>query len=72
MIENNKLKNIKIEELKEQIVQIETVIQQLRTLLDVKENDFTMLDIVRSVREAKENKREDMKIRNQDYILECL
>ena len=65
LTENNKLKNIKIEELKEQIVQIETVIQQLRTLLDVKENDFTMLDIVRSVREAKEKKREDMKIRNK-------
>ena len=65
LTENNKLKNIKIEELKEQITKIETVIQQLRTLLDVKENDFTMLDIVRSVREAKEKKKEEMKIRNK-------
>ena len=65
LTENNRLKNIKIEELKEQIKQIETVIQQLRTLLDVKENDFTMLDIVRSVREAKEKKKEEMKIINK-------
>jgi len=65
LTENNKLKSSKIEELKEQITQIETVIQQLRTLLDLKENDFTMLDIVRSVREAREKKRDDMKIRNK-------
>ena len=65
LTENNKLKNMKIEELKEQITQIETVINQLRTLLDVKENDFTMLDIVRSVREAREKKKEEMKIRNK-------
>ena len=65
LTENNKLKLMKIEELKEQIKQIETVIQQLRTLLDVKENDFTMLDIVRSVREAREKKNEEMKIRNK-------
>ena len=62
--ENNKLKNLKIEELKQQIKQIETVIKQLRTLLDIKENDATMLDIVRSVREAKEKKREEMEERN--------
>ena len=65
LTENNKLKNTKIEELKEQITKIETVIHQLKTLLDVKENDFTMLDIVRSVREAKEKKKEEMKIRNK-------
>ena len=62
--ENNKIKNIKIGELKQQINQIETVIKQLRTLLDVKENDATMLDIVRSVREAKAKKREEMVLRN--------
>ena len=62
--ENTKLKNLKIEELKEQITQIETVIKQLRTLLSVKENDATMLDIVRSVREAKEKKMEEMSVRN--------
>ena len=65
LIENNKLKSMKIEELKEQITKIETVIQQLRTLLDVKENDFTMLDIVRSVREAREKKKEDMTLINK-------
>ena len=63
-MENNKLKNIKIEELKQQINTIEEVIKQLRTLLDIKGNDATMLDIVRSVREAKEKKREEMEIRN--------
>ena len=65
LTENNKLKSMKIEELKEQITKIETVIQQLRTLLDVKENDFTMLDIVRSVREAREKKKEDMTLINK-------
>ena len=62
--ENNKLKNLKIDELKQQISQIETVIQQLRTLLSIKENDATMLDIVRSVRETQERKREAMEVRN--------
>ena len=62
--ENNKIKNLKIEELKQQIIEIETVIKQLKTLLDVKENDATMLDIVRSIREAKAKKREEMEIRN--------
>jgi hypothetical protein len=62
--ENNKLKNLKIDELKQQISQIETVIQQLRTLLSIKENDATMLDIVRSVRETQERKREEMEVRN--------
>ena len=62
--ENNKLKNLKIDELKQQISEIETVIQQLRTLLSIKENDATMLDIVRSVREAQEKKREEMDVRN--------
>ena len=74
LTENNKLKNMKIEELKEQINKIEIVIQQLKTLLDVKENDFTMLDIVRCVREAREKKQEEMKIRNKtgDKIEELL
>ena len=62
--ENIKLKNLKIEELKQQIVQIETVIKQLRTLLDVKENDATMLDIIRSLREAKQKKSKDMSVKN--------
>ena len=65
LTENNKIKNMKIDELKEQIAQIEIVIQQLRTLLNVKENDFTMLDIVRSAREAREKKKEEMKVRNK-------
>ena len=62
--ENNRIKNLKIEELKQQIIQIEKGINQLRTLLDMKENDATMLDIIRSVREAKEKKRADMEVRN--------
>ena len=62
--ENNRVKNLKIEELKQQIIQIEKGIKQLRTLLDMKENDATMLDIIRSVREAKEKKRADMEARN--------
>ena len=62
--DNNKLKNLKIEELKKQITQIETVIKQLKTLLDVKRNDSTMLEILRTVREAKEKKKKDVEIRN--------
>ena len=62
--ENIKLKNLKIEELKQQITQIETVIKQLRTLLDVKENDATMLDIIRSIRESKQKKIKDMSAKN--------
>ena len=62
--ENNKLKNLKIEELKQQINKIEEVIKQLRTLSDIKENDATMLDIVRSVREAKTKKRKEMELKN--------
>ena len=62
--ENTKSKILKIEELKQQIEQIEKVIKQLRTLLDIKENDATMLDIIRSMREAQEKKREEMEMRN--------
>ena len=62
--ENNRAKNLKIEELKQQIIQIEEGINQLRTLLDMKENDATMLDIIRSVREAKEKKRAEMGVKN--------
>ena len=62
--ENNRVKNLKIEELKKQIIEIEKGIKQLRTLLDMKENDATMLDIIRSVREAKEKKRADMEVKN--------
>ena len=54
--EKIKLKNLKIDELKQQIMEIETVIKQLRTLLDIKENDATMLDIIRSIRESKQKK----------------
>ena len=62
--EKIKLKNLKIEELKQQIMEIETVIKQLRTLLDVKENDATMLDIIRSIRESKQKKNKEMSMRN--------
>ena len=63
--EKIKLKNLKIEELKLQIIEIETVIKQLRTLLDVKENDATMLDIIRSIRESKQKKSKEMGVRNE-------
>ena len=38
-IENNRLKNIKIQELKQQILQIKIDIKKLKNLLDIKEND---------------------------------
>jgi len=62
--EKIKLKNLKIDELKQQIMEIETVIKQLRTLLDIKENDATMLDIIRSIRESKQKKSKEMNVRN--------
>ena len=46
-----------MEELKQQIKQIETIIKQLRTLLDIKENDSIMLDILRNISESKTKKR---------------
>ena len=64
-IDNNKLKNIKIEELKQQINQIEKSIQQLKNLLDLKENDITMMEVVKSVRQAKTNKMMEMKKKNE-------
>ena len=64
-IDNNRLKNIKIEELKKQISQIEISIQQLQNLLDLKENDITMMEIVKSVRKAKTNKIREMKKKNE-------
>ena len=62
--ENIKIQNLKIEELKQQIIQIETLIKQLRTILDVKENNATMLDIIRSIRESKQKQNKEMSVRN--------
>ena len=62
--DNNHLKNLKIEELKKQIVKIETLIKQLKMLLDVKENDAIMLEILKTIRESKEKKRKENEIRN--------
>ena len=62
--DSNRLKNLKIEELKQQIIQIETVIKKFKTLLDIKKNDSTMLEIIKTIRESKEKKRKDMNIRN--------
>ena len=72
--DNNHLKNLKIEELKKQIVKIETLIKQLKMLLDVKENDAIMLEILKTIREAKEKKRKENEIRNllSDKIKELM
>ena len=55
--DNNHLKNLKIEELKKQIVRIETLIKQLKMLLDVKENDSIMLEILKTVTREKNPKK---------------
>ena len=72
--DNNHLKNLKIEELKKQIAKIETLIKQLKMLLDVKENDAIMLEILKTIREAKEKKRKENEIRNllSDKIKELM
>ena len=72
--DNNHLKNLKIEELKKQIVKIETLIKQLKMLLDVKENDAIMLEILKTIRESKEKKRKQNEIRNllSDKIKELM
>ena len=58
--ENNRLKDIKIQELKQQIVQIKIDIKKLKNLLDIKENDVTMMKIIKAVRQANINKKKDM------------
>ena len=58
--ENNRLKNKKIQELNQQIVQIQTEIKKLKNLLDIKENDVTMMKVIRAVRKANLDKRKDM------------
>ena len=63
--ENTRLKNVKIEELKQQIIQIESEIKQIKVLLDKKENDLTMMKIIRTGRDAMVNKRKEMDDRNK-------
>ena len=63
-IDNNRLKNIKIEELKQQIIQIEIDIKRFKNLLDMKENDATMIEINKTIREAKAKKKKDNEMRN--------
>ena len=65
MAEKNKLKIKHIEELKNQIINIETDIKQLRNLLYIKQNDTTMLEMIRTVREGKAKKNRDMSEQNK-------
>ena len=63
-IDNNRIKNIKIEELKNQIVKIETEIKQLKNILNLREEDITMMEMIRTVYRAKVNKIKDIEIKN--------
>ena len=64
-IDNNRVKDIKIEELKKQINEIEISIKQLKNLLDLKENDITMMEVIKAVKQAKTNKMNEMRKRNE-------
>ena len=63
--DNTRVKNRKIEELKNKINQINIDIKQLKTLLDIKENDVTMMRIIKTVRQAKKINKRDAGIRNR-------
>ena len=64
-IESNRLKNFKIEELKNQINQIKISIEKLKNVLDMKENNFTMMEIVQTLKEAKIRKRKEIEKQNE-------
>ena len=62
--DNNHIKSMKIEELKQQIIKIETEIKQLKNILNLREEDVIMMEMLRTVQRAKANKLKDMEIRN--------
>ena len=62
--ENNKLKNLKIEELKKQIVNIERDIKQQKILINIRQGHETMLEMIKTIRESKEKKKKENEIRN--------
>ena len=62
--DNNKLKNLKIEELKKQIVRIETDIKHLKILINMRQDHETMLEMIKTIRESKDKKKKENEIRN--------
>jgi hypothetical protein len=64
-IESNKLKNLKIEELKQQINKIEMSIEKLKNILDMRENNATMMEIIKTLKEAKIKKKKEIEMRNE-------
>ena len=63
--DNTRVKKRKIEDLKNKINQINIDIKQLKTLLDIKENNVTMMKIIRTARKANKIKKRDVDIRNR-------
>ena len=63
--ENNRLKNIKINELKKQIQDIICQNGQLKTLINIHETDSTMIGILKNVKDEKERREKDTKTRNE-------
>lgn len=62
--DNNKLKNLKIEELKKQIVKIERDIKQQKILINMRQDHETMLEMIKTIRESKDKKKKENEIRN--------
>jgi len=62
--DNNKLKNLKIEELKKQIVKIERDIKQQKILINMRQGHETMLEMIKTIRESKDKKKKENEIRN--------
>ena len=62
--DNNKLKNLKIEELKKQIEKIERDIKQQKILINMRHDHETMLEMIKTIRESKDKKKKENEIRN--------
>ena len=62
--EENNIKTKKIDELKKEISQLECENQRLKNLLQIKHNDLTMVEIIKSIRLAKNAKSSEINTNN--------
>ena len=62
----NKRKDLKIEALEEEIKKLERDKEQLNILIEIKKNNATMLEILRSIDRQKKLKKEDMQSKNEE------
>lgn len=62
----NKRKDLKIETLKEEIKKLERDKEQLNILIEIKKNNKTMLEILRTIDRQKRIKKEDIQSKNEE------